>query len=675
MKNKKSISILLLLFIITTFYSNTFGSNTFGPNSFTQRFKIGLFDTTNIEKYKYQNFIDIAESIGFDVDYKPMTKLIDNSDDLNLSEYKSIFFIIGIEFLKGIATKSTVAIKILDILKKFGQQNKLVGLVLPPIMGNKIKNKAALFAPIFNSLKINVTKQNYIAAQRPNYVLNSLFIMINNFLNIPMEVKGYAYHTTLSSPIKGKTPTIKPVHTNFITTLPIKYIKKDSTLPYGIYWSNQFNKKQIFITSASLLSFSGISENFHFCPTNYKLRFNMLKNTQQMLKELHSILTMKNIDYEKINKYELPKLPESILKTGNPIKTKGDHYFKKIAWMDIHIFEKTDKKSKKKQLKLVNSILLSGSDLKLWLTLNPHMYYSPIGKKKNNKEIFWKSISSFTHALNIRSKQLNITSPEILIGFETANNLYPPDYPKNCAIDIYGNKYFDIPNPINFSFWKQEIINPLNIFLSKWNNPKTNNGIKIAGIVLDLEMYCRKTANNFLTTTGFSPENIKKFNNKDLKYLIRNNKLQKYYSFLKKQTTNIGKKIKQNFEKHLPNGIISCYAQNISTDWFYKGFYKGLSSKNKPVQLLTFNSEFNMHQEWLEKNKIYAKHSSVLMLSKIKSKKDFWWINKKLKHHHGVWLNKFSRFSENNHKDWMSVEQSQMQEQDEIEFFKMLKNK
>ena len=664
MKNKKLINIFLLLFIFTP--------NLFGTNVLTQTFKMGLFDTTNIEQYKYQNFIDIAESVGFDVDYKSLSKIIDNGDNLNLSKYKTVFFIIGIEFLKGIATKSTVALKILDLMKRVGQQNKLVGLALPPIMGNKIKNKASLFTPIFNSLEI--IPKNQLTTQKPSYILNSLFIMINNFLNIPLEARGFSYHTTLSSPRKVKFQQIKPVHTKFITTLPINNVINDPTLPYGIYWSNQLNK-QIFITSSSLLSFSGISESFHFCPTNYERRIQMLKNMQQMLQELHSILDLKRIDYEKISKNNLPALPGSIRKIGKPITTRSGRYFKKIAWMDMNIFEKDDEESKKKQKRLIDSIILSGSDLKLWVTLNPHMYYSPIGKKKNNKEIFWKSIVAFTKALSIKAKQLNTASPQILIDFETANNLYAPNFPKNCAIDIYGNKYFDIPNPIDFNFWKQEIIDPLGIFLNKWKNPKINNGIKIAGIVLDLEMYCRKTSSSFLSTLGFSPKNIKKFNNKDLNYLVKNKQLQKYYDFLGKQATLIGKKIKQNVEKILPNGHLICYAQNVSTDWFYKGLYKGLSSKNKPVQLLTFNSEFNVYQNWLKKNKIYATHSSVLMLSKIKSKKDFWWIDKKLKHHHGVWFNKFSRFSEDNHKNWTSIEQSPMNKQDQMEFFNMLRSK
>ncbi|MBD3273551.1 hypothetical protein GF385_04355 [Candidatus Dependentiae bacterium] len=660
MKNKKFISMLAFLFF---------------TNIYSQKIKIGLFDTTNIEKYKYKNFIDVSESAGFEVDYKSFIKIIDNEKKLNLSQYDGIIFIVGIEFLKGIANNSKVSSKILEIIKIFGKQNKLIGLALPSIGGNKIINKANLFAPIFNAININVLSNNYLSAKIPNYISNSLFILLNNFLNIPMEARGFWYHTTLSSPRKGKFRYINPVKTKFFATLPINSITKDPTLPYGIYWSNPFNKKQIFITSSSLLSFAGISENFHVCPTNYKLRLQMLKNIQKMMQELNTILTIKKIDYQKIIKNNQMELPKSLKKIGKSIQNKGEHFFKKIAWMDINIFEKEDEESIKKQKKLIDSILFSNSNLTLWLTLNPHMYYSPIGKKKNNINMFLKSISKFTKALKIKSEKLNIKTPKILIGFETANNLYAPDLPKNCAFDIYGNKYYDIPNPIDFNFWKQEIIKPLKIFLSKWKNPKINNGIKLGGMVLDLEMYCRRTSSTFLSTIGFNSKNIKKYNNKDLNYIIENRELKKYYNFLERRADIIGKKIKRNFYKIFPKGIIACYAPNISTSWFYKNFYKGLSSSKKPIQLLTFNSEFNSHINWLEKNNIFAKHSSVLMLSKINNKKDFWWVDKKLKHHHGVWFNKFSRFSEDIHNEWMSIEQSKMNKKDQKAFFKMLSNK
>lgn len=659
MKNKKVLSILLSLLLF---------------NVSAKSLKIGLFDTTGIEEYKYQNFINLGQSVGFNIDYKSLAKILDNGDKLNLTEYESIFFIIGIEFLKGIATKSTASNKILNLIKKFSEQNKLIGLALPPIINTKIENKAALFAPIFNSLNINVQKNKTLAPLKPDYILNSLFIIINNFLNTPIEARSFGYHTTLTNPKKINFRPIQPVHTKFITTLPIKNISSEpisATLPYGIYWSNPLNNKKLFITSSSLLSFSDISESFHICPTNLKYRLQMLKNIQIMLSELQLILNLKDINYEKININNTPELPYKIKQIGNPIQDKTKK--SKTAWTDINIFEKNDKHSKKQQSKLIKDILLTGSNMKLWLTLNPNMYFSPIGKKKSQKELFFKSLSKFTKNLKLESKKMHIKPPEIFIGFEIANNLYEPDLPKNSPIDIFGNKYFDIPNPIDFNFWNQEIIIPLKTFLNEWNNQNINNGLNICGIVIDLEMYARKTSNTFLSTFGFNQENINKYNNKNLNTLISNKELQKYFTFLQKEASEIGKMMKQNIEKLIPNGILACYAPNISTDWFYKGFYQGLSSQKRPIQLLTFNNEFNIHQKWLSKNKIFANHLSVLMLSKIKKQKDFWWIDKKLKNHHGIWLNKFSRFSENiNSNNGNNLEQSNMNKQDKIAFFKKL---
>lgn len=644
---------------------------------------IALIDTNNTEIYKYNSFVELANTAGFKIDYKSIADILDEEEYLNSTDYDGIFFITGIEFLKGIATRSQVSIKFLKLLKNFAQnKNKLISFMLPPINNHNIKNKLLLFAPLFNCLNINMSVNGFI--EKGNIVNSMEFKIINNYLNVPFESKRGNYETTLSEATHKITKNTQNINTNSFTTLPINSIKHDninSLTPYGIYWLK--NNNSIFITSNSLLSFSGISENFHFCPTNFELRKKIHKNILIMLTELKYIFNNNNskseetfnvIDYTKLKNIKISKLPSHIKNMGNKIETKKAAHLKKVAWLDMNIFEKTDSAAINAQDKLINSITKSSPGLTLWITLNPQMYYSPIAKKKSKTNVFIKSISLFTKKLNKSCQKLNIKRPKILIGFEIANNLYEPNLPKKHAVDIYKNIYRDIPNPIDNSFWNQEVLNPLNKFLDKWQEPNVNNNIKISGIVLDLEMYCRKTSSNFLDTTGFNLENIKKFGRTNINDLIKNKESNLYFKFLKNQAINIGKKIKNIVNNKIENGIIGCYAPNISTNWFYTGLYSGLSSKDNPLQLLTFNSEFNIHQKWLLSKKIYANHLSALMLSKIKTPKNFKRINKKLEHNHGVWFNKFSRFAEKRHNDWMSVEQSKLTPKDEEKFFKFIKS-
>jgi hypothetical protein len=659
MKNIIRLSIILFL----TFFNLT-----------AKNLKMGIFDTTGIEPYKYQNFIELAKSVDFDVEYQSVSQIADN-ENLNIENYKIILFIIGIEFLKGINNKSLAALKVLQIMKEANNKNKSIGLALPSIIGNKIKNKLSIFAPILNNLNLNQTKTP-INIQQSNYIANSLYIIINNFLNMPLEVKSFGYHTTLSCPRNIKITQAKPVNISFMTTLPIQIqgsLPIQRTLPYGIYWQNPINKNQIFITSSSLLSFCGISENFNLCPVNKKYKLEMLKNVQQMLKELNLILQAQKIDYKQIKDTKTPNLPKKLFSIGKSInKNKIKNNINKITWMDINIFEKEDTESKKQQERLINSILSSGSDLSLWISLNPQLYLSIIAQRKNQKESFFKAVQSFTKQLNLKAKQFKIDPPKILIGFEIAGNLYKPDLPENCPYDIYGNKYHDIPNPIDFNFWDREVLNPLKIFLSEWNKPKINNGIKIEGTVIDLEMYARRSSSNFLDTLGFNQENLNQYGVNNLNDLIAQKKLSNYFNYLEKQATTVGKKIKEKFKRLIPDSHLLFYAPNISTSWFYKGLYRGASTKNNPVQLLTFNSEFNLYNEWLEQNNIFTTHSTVLMLSKIKSPKDLWRISAELKRHNGIWFNKFSHFAKEKIEP-NNVEQAQIPKNQLPEFFNAIK--
>ncbi|MFC1894576.1 hypothetical protein ACFLYH_01355, partial [Candidatus Dependentiae bacterium] len=616
--------------------------------------KLAIFDTTHNEKYRYNQFIKICESLDYNVEYKSIAQIMDNK--INLIKYDGILFIIDIEFLKSMA-KSLVANKILNLIKTFSnEKNKLIGIALPTISGS-IPNKTRLFMPIFKRIGLNINSKSFEILNIPdnkndnslylkkiNKNLEEFFLATNNFLDIPIESRGFLYHTTLKLPRKFNFQSYASKYNSNFCVLPIKHrlpIYLTPTLPYGIYFFNPIRKNHIFITSSSLLTGLGISENFHYCPTNFDLRKKILDLIQEMMWELKILVSEKNpkqINISKINKNNKPILPNLL-----QVKTQKEKPSKtiKIAWMEIYPFEKDDQESQKQQDLLVECILKSGSNLYLWITLNPHMYYSPIAKTPQKKQLFWKSLSLFTKKLKEKSQKLKIDAPKILIGYEITNNIYNPNLPQNFSIDMYETEYPDIPNPLDNNFWENEIKKPLIPFLEEWQKPHINNGIKIAGIVLDLEMYCRTTTGTFLDTMGFDQQNFNKYcqlnslksspKNKSCKeqlnLLIKNQSMQKYFEFLQNQAIILGKNLKSFFCEKIKDCKIACYAPNISTNWFYKGFYRGLSQTEKPILLLTFNTDFNSHKNWLEKNKIYAKHLSVLMLSKLKNKSDFFWID------------------------------------------------
>jgi len=285
------------------------------------------------------------------------------------------------------------------------------------------------------------------------------------------------------------------------------------------------------------------------------------------------------------------------------------------------------------------------------------------------------------------SRTYGLSIPKILVGFEITNNMYTPNLPKTYAADLYGNQYEDLPTPLDIHFWENEIKKPLECFVEQWKNPSISNGIPLSGVVLDLEMYCRKKSSLFLPTMGFELPTFKKFAHKfslnaaptnahDItSFLMREQRGKQYFDFLEQEADNLGNNLKSFFTQKIPGCLIACYAPNLLVDWFYKGLWKGLSSKKNPLHLYTFNTEFKRYQSWFEQQGVYANHSSVLLLSKIKKTKDFKWVNTILKQHDGVWLNRFSRLVEDyDATSWISVEQSPLANDHKAQLMKYLRN-
>ena len=250
---------------------------------------------------------------------------------------------------------------------------------------------------------------------------------------------------------------------------------------------------------------------------------------------------------------------------------------------------------------------------------------------------------------------------------------------------MYGTAYEDVPSAVDNDFWEQEIKHPLRTFLQKWKDPEISNGLTVGGVVLDLEMYCRKKTGTFLSTMGFEQKLITKFLeqrkrpfrpttiHQSASFLMKEQLAREYFLFLEQQAKDLGSDLRTFFDEVIPGGVIGCYTPMIMVDWFYKGLWQSISSPDKPMQLFTFNAEFNNHQHWFEHNNIQVRHASVLLLSKIQQPKDFSWVGDILKHHDGVWLNRFSRLVEDYaQKNWISVEQTPLSDEHKKEFFQYL---
>jgi hypothetical protein len=692
-----------------------------------------VLDTVDREEGLYKPMFESIQTNGLGVDYRPLDAVLDADPNelITLSARyaragvsgkipQAIFFIFGTDFLMA-PEKSYACSKVLQALHLVAQRpGVLIGLIFPSMQAPEGTNLVSMCARVFNQCGLTTPTGALAYPFGPSHEgnsddeqialsVNAFFYMTNIFLSTPLESRSMDFHTTLSLPRRGIEVDIADMKQglaskkcslvllpSYVSCSPAVY----KTLPYGIYWYNQQRKNHLFITNNSVLSFAGITENFHVTPLLSGLRLEMLQQIHRMIWEVLYISQAK--DRESVEKLlatvdtvATPRpLPATLRNVSFAPEQAALEGRKKTAWMDIDIFAPCSAEDLAKnpaasveraqqQQDLLANLIASGIDA-LWITANPHMYYSPIAKFKTPSQLltYQAMIASFATAVVKAYQAAKLPLPGIYIGFEIANNLYPPYLPQRCAVDLFEKAYPDLPVATDADFWAQEVTGPLRSFLAMWQKNVAKNGLPIAGVVLDLEMYCRKKTGSFTTIMGFDNYTFQRFvsqtrsawgavakRDRSLK-LMENKEMRKYYAFLEKEAKAIGTTLKTAFAKMLPKGRIMCYMPSIQISWFYKGLIKGLTSNANPVHLLTFNSEFMAHKPWFDEQKTPVTHACVLMLSKMREVADFDLMMELYLRHKAVWFNRFSRTVEPTSWDWTNIEQLGMPLEERGFFYK-----
>ncbi len=666
---------------------------------------ITVIDTAEREARFYEPVFSSIAQLGYKITYHSLDRVLDLPlDQLGLARCKAAFFILGQEFL-GAMGKSHVCVKVLQALHKAAQKpGMLVGLIFPSLRAPEGVNMIRLLAPVFSQLGLNVpagqlpypftaTTGELDAVAQQEVDLKTFLYLANVFLSTPLESRPRDFDTTLNGPLAGieldvdQMQAVLALKGTSLSLLPRQaycspIVKK--TLPYGLHWYNQARKNHVFITTSTVLSFAGITENYHVTPIDIGLRLEMLQQVHRMMFEVLSLAEAPDVPETKKIGIALDHLvapPPSRVATdivfARPARSQMDK--RKIAWMDLDIFAPCDQKEieanptvvierEQDRRSLVKNMISAGLDC-LWITANPHEYLSPIGRyaTPEKKERYMAMLQTFSQCLVDGYTAAGLPLPNVYIGFEITNNLRAPHLPIRYAMDLYENAYEDLPVPIDQHFWQQEVTDPFAQLVRLWQDVALSHGVPLAGVVLDLEMYLRKKSPSFtsmMTFDGFSFQRFVRQQRlpwgsavaiRDRPLLLMNNKkVAAYYAFLEREAEKIGTFLKASFERVLPACTIMCYKPNINISWFYKGLVKGLTGASpakgqatsnplKPVQLLTFNSEFLAHKDWFDEQGLPVTHSCVLMLSKIRRQEDFDWVSQLLMRHGSIWLNKFSR--------------------------------
>jgi hypothetical protein len=319
--------------------------------------------------------------------------------------------------------------------------------------------------------------------------------------------------------------------------------------------------------------------------------------------------------------------------TGESERALGG--LRKSAWLELTVFIGDNRRA---QQELVDLILRARLDA-LWISLSPNQYYGRNARWPERSGEFEHTVRSFTALLAARAQG---ALPRVLAGFQLANNfIAPAPQPSQCARDIHGVDYPDVPAPFDPELWRHELVEPWAALVARW--PALSAEVPLSGLVLDLELYLRKISgvSRFLATMGFEAEPVRRFAGKaGVRSILLEHRAAEYFEFLDREAESIAASTRAAIRDALPGAIAACYAPSLSLDGFYRGLYRAWS----PLWLFTFDAL--PHRRALAERGVDARHARVLLLSKIRSRADFGLLDRTLAEHDGIWLNRFSRLVE-----------------------------
>ena len=499
---------------------------------------------------------------------------------------------------------------------------------------------------------------------------------IKTFLKNPIKSRPLPYHTSLLVPSARllrdakKDKSFECGYFDFTKRLSVSK-KLDFFKPLGALIKGK--NKNIVVASSNVFSLVDPEEDFKFFPVASGLQTDMVKVLIDFFSQVRKLSKTKPLKAKQkgsAKKITINSIYEELdfCFSGHQKNRMFDRLveFKNVGWMEIDDFL-DDKKAKVCQ-KMLEQTIDAGLDW-VWINLSPNMLYNQDGVRRDKKEKYLNAFERFSEGLVRVAKNKNKPTPKLLMGFEVGNNLVGTNLPKNPAYDIFGNCYDDLPEPLDFEFWESQLVKPLEEFVADYSD---KNFLPIEGVVIDLEFYLRKFSSMFTSNMGFGKKTVTQFLQNqgvaapgDLpaaSYFKHVGDLGAYFKYLSKSAKLLGKSVFEKFNSIIPEKQICCYAPNLSFNWFYKGFYAGLSCQ-RPIQIFSLTHRFDLIAKMAAKQGINCSHSGVAMLSKFVQEQDFKFVetvvenNKHSTFKHfdksgmsvgqrgGVWTNRFSRLA------------------------------
>ncbi len=498
-----------------------------------------IADTYGQHEHNYRNLINMAQNVGFNVQYKNLYDLLQLSD---INQYDSVFFMLNPRML-CLSAKHHLLNRFVcalpfhhahsipehcwNLLRSFSKQHdKALAIILPghinysePLKHQAIRTieRLGCFQNVCPRTK-EAMCDFVIRITRPDTITGSLF----GTSLIPSQSKACVQDSS-GSAVSQKTYDPKTGELQSVCT-PLNrtcYSKKtQQTFPLGIVVRDDVLNNTLLISKASEFTFADISEHLFKNPFKISDRNTLLRAAQETLTIFCTAHTTNQIP----NTVPYPQLCNTLSNSALKRKKAEHEAIQKrtwnktlyqwmenknisFAWMDPYDFyAHEDARQTIRKLVQTQNGVLNDDDIKkqiesialvrgirltyraqfdaLWFEFIPEWYLSPHGSRKEQKEEYIERIKKLGTALRAFFVKRNRKLPKLFLGMNLTSNFktYPVAHPVQ---DLYGVTYTKIPSPFDIaSFWKPEVLDLFDAFITTFQT-----SLPIDGVFFDLEMY------------------------------------------------------------------------------------------------------------------------------------------------------------------------------------------
>jgi hypothetical protein len=126
--------------------------------------------------------------------------------------------------------------------------------------------------------------------------------------------------------------------------------------------------------------------------------------------------------------------------------------------------------------------------------------------------------------------------------------------------------------------------------------------------------------------------------------------LKEYFSALEEGMEEIGRRLDSEVRDINPRFAWGFYTPAIPQSWYYKGLFRGLSSPERPILLLSYEARGLQQVEYGAQHNIYMIHCPGMLLNTLKGKEWIMSLPGLAKREGGYWL--FPGFSLTMDENW-----------------------